>query len=88
MPSRASKPKSKPADRDFTAVARRVVEQAIGERLDGSPLPEPLQDTRNPAAVALSKLGAAKGGKARAENLSARKRREIAKKAAKARWHP
>ena len=46
--------------------------------------PEP--DTRNPAAVALSKLGASKGGKARAEKLSARKRREIAKKAASARW--
>lgn len=90
MPSRASKPKSKvkPADRDFTAVAKRVVEQAIGERLDGSPLPEQAPDTRNPAAVALSKLGASKGGKARAENLSARKRKEIAKKAAKARWNP
>jgi len=88
MPSRASKSKSKPAARDFTAVARRVVEQAIGERLDGSPLPPEPPDTRNPAAVALSKLGAAKGGKVRAENLSSRKRREIAKKAAKARWHP
>ena len=86
MPSRASKLKSKPADRDFTAVARRVVEQAIGERLDGSPLPAEEPDTRNPAAVALSKLGASKGGKARAENLSARKRKEIAKNAAKARW--
>ena len=47
--------------------------------------PEP-PDTRNPAAVALSKLGAAKGGKARAAKLSARKRRMIAKKAALARW--
>lgn len=68
------------------AVARRVVEEAIGEKLNGSPLPEPEADTRNPAAVALSKLGAAKGGKARAKNLSAAKRKEIAKKAAKARW--
>jgi hypothetical protein len=84
MSSRASKSKS--PGRDFTAVARRVVEEAIGEQLDGSPLPEPEPDTRNPAAVALSKLGAAKGGKARAKNLSAVKRKEIAKKAAKARW--
>jgi hypothetical protein len=85
MPSRrASKGKSK--GRDFAAVARRVVEEAIGEHLDGSPLPEPVPDTRNPAAVALSKLGASKGGKARAKNLSAAKRKEIAKKAAKARW--
>jgi hypothetical protein len=88
MPSRASKPtsKAKPADRDFTAVARRVVEQAIGERLDGSPLPSAQPDTRNPAAVALSKLGASKGGKARANALSPSKRKAIAKKAAAARW--
>jgi len=85
MPSRASK--RKPDGRDFAAVARRVVEQAIGERLDGSPLPKPEPDTRNPAAVALSKLGASKGGKARAESLSKAKRIEIAKRAAKARWN-
>lgn len=44
------------------------------------------QDTRNPAAVALGRLGGLKGGKARAEALSPKKRSEIAKKAAKARW--
>jgi len=43
-------------------------------------------DTRNPAAVALSKLGASKGGRIRAQNLSAKKRKQIAKKAADARW--
>jgi hypothetical protein len=41
---------------------------------------------KNPAAVALGKLGGAKGGRARAEKLSARKRKAIAKKAAAARW--
>ena len=41
---------------------------------------------KNPAAVALGKLGGAKGGHARAAKLSARKRKEIAKKAAKIRW--
>jgi hypothetical protein len=41
---------------------------------------------KNPAAVALGKLGGLKGGKARAEKLSARKRAEIARKAAVARW--
>ena len=41
---------------------------------------------KNPAAVALGRLGGLKGGKARAEKLSAKKRSEIAKKAAKARW--
>lgn len=41
---------------------------------------------KNPAAVALGRLGGLKGGKARAEKLSAKKRQEIAKKAAQARW--
>jgi hypothetical protein len=73
-------------DHDFATVARQVVEQAIGERLDGSPLPEP-HAGKNPHAVALGKLGGQKGGTARAKALSARRRREIAKKAASARWN-
>jgi len=48
---------------------------------------KPPEREKNPAAVALGKLGASKGGKARAEKLSAKKRKEIAKKAAEARWH-
>jgi hypothetical protein len=42
---------------------------------------------KNPAAVALGRLGGLKGGKARASTLSAKKRSEIAKKAAAARWY-
>jgi len=42
--------------------------------------------SKNPHAQALSKLGAAKGGKARAKALTAKKRSQIARKAAKARW--
>jgi hypothetical protein len=42
---------------------------------------------KNPAAVALSKLGASKGGKARAAKLSAKERSAIAKLAAQARWN-
>jgi len=41
---------------------------------------------KNPAAVALGRLGGLKGGVARAEKLSAKKRSLIASKAAKARW--
>jgi hypothetical protein len=41
---------------------------------------------KNPAAVALSKLGASKGGEARAAKLSAKRRVEIARKAIAARW--
>jgi hypothetical protein len=83
MPSRASKPKR---PRDPNLLARSVVEDLIGEKMDGSPLPEAPKDIRNPAAVALSKLGASKGGLARAASLSDRKRKAIAKKAAAARW--
>jgi len=66
-------------------VARRVVEQAIGEKMDGSPLEDP-NAGKNPAAVALGRPGGMKGGKARAEKLSPKKRRAIARKAARARW--
>jgi len=79
MPARSSK------DHDFVTVARRVVEQAIGEHLDGTPLEDP-DAGKNPHAVALGRLGGQKGGTARAKRLSRRKRVEIAKKAAKARW--
>ena len=45
-----------------------------------------VQPEKNPAAVALGRLGGLKGGKARAAKLSKKKRSDIAKKAAKARW--
>lgn len=44
------------------------------------------EDKKNPHAVILGRLGGLKGGKARAKKLSAERRREIARKAAKARW--
>ena len=89
MPKRSSKAKAKPkregTPHDFTVVARRVVEQAIGEKLSGEPLDDP-DEGKNPAAVALGKLGGAKGGKARAKALSPATRKAIAKKAASVRW--
>jgi hypothetical protein len=42
---------------------------------------------KNPAAVALGKLGGLKGGNARAKVLSPKRRSEIARKAANVRWH-
>jgi hypothetical protein len=89
MPRRSSiaskEPKKRGTDHDFATVARRVVERAIGERLDGSPLPD--KDAgKNPHAVALGRLGGQKGGKARADKLSPAKRKAIAKKAAMTRW--
>jgi hypothetical protein len=44
------------------------------------------ESKKNPAAVELGRLGGLKGGKARAESLTAKKRSEIAKKAANKRW--
>jgi len=90
VPSRSSKLKQTTTRRegkshDFATIARMVVEQAIGEKLDGSPLDDP-DAGKNPAAVALGKLGGAKGGAARAKALSKSKRIEIARKAAAKRW--
>ena len=61
---------------DINILAASIVKEATGE-----PLTE-----KNPAAVALGRLGGLKGGKARAEKLSAKKRKAIAVKAAKTRW--
>jgi hypothetical protein len=79
MPTRASKPKR---PRDTNQLAWQIVQEATGQ-ITETPLPP---DKRNPAAVALSDLGAAKGGRARAAKLSVRRRKAIAKKAARARW--
>jgi hypothetical protein len=78
-------PKRSSTDRDFAVNAFRVVEQAIGEHMDGTPLEDP-DAGKNPAAVALGKLGGAKGGRARAAKLSPERRKAIAKKAAVTRW--
>lgn len=45
-----------------------------------------MTEEKNPAAVALGKLGGRKGGKARAKNMTPEERSEAARKAAKARW--
>ena len=79
MATRSSK------DHDFTTVARRVVEKAIGEKLDGSPLDDP-NAGKNPRAVARGKLGGRIGGPARAAMLTPSQRKGIAAKAARARW--
>jgi hypothetical protein len=72
-------PKGQKRPADVIRNAVLVMRIATGEA-------EETPDERNPAAVALSRLGASKGGRARAKRLSPEKRREIAKRAAKARW--
>ena len=69
--------------RDANERAFYTMQVATGQ-IQPDPVPAPRP--KNPAAVALGKLGASKGGKARAEKLSPKKRREIAKKAAMSRW--
>ncbi len=70
----------KKAPKDINQLAKFIVDLATGENE-----PEP-EDNKNPAAVALGRLGGLKGGKARADSLAPEKRKEIAKKAAEKRW--
>ncbi len=60
--------------------------EATGQLEREKERPPAAPDTRNQAAVALSKLGASKGGHARAASLSPSRRSAIAKKAVSARW--
>ena len=46
----------------------------------------PKKKRKNPAAVALGRLGGLKGGAARAQVLSETERSDIARRAAQARW--
>jgi hypothetical protein len=73
-------------DRDFFVNARRIVEQAIGEKMDGSPLETPAPDLRSPQAVARGRKGGIVGGKARAKKLTDSQKTAIARKGAIARW--
>jgi hypothetical protein len=66
---------------DTNKRAKSIVDIATGESQEPTP-----QDQVKAAAAALGRLGGLKGGKARAKSLSAKKRSEIAKKAAAARW--
>jgi hypothetical protein len=69
--------------RDANQLAKFIVDAVTGE----ADLPESQPDGKNPAAVALGKLGGLKGGKARASKLSKSRRKAIAQKAAAARWN-
>ncbi len=79
--------------RDTNARAAAIVALSTGQALpkltDAPESPAPVAEIgkeKNPAAVALGRLGGMKGGNARAKALSKRKRMEIAKLAAAARW--
>lgn len=64
---------------DINQLAKFIVDQATGAI-------EPGPDGKNPAAQALGRLGGLKGGPARRDALSEKRRIAIAKKAAAKRW--
>lgn len=65
---------------DASQLAKYIVDLATGE------IEEEYPPAKNPAAVALGKLGGSKGGKIRAAKLSPERRSEIARQAANTRW--
>jgi hypothetical protein len=76
MPERSRK---RPTD------LNRLASEIVDEATEGSKVRRD-EHNKNPAAVELGRLGGQKGGKARARKLSKKRRSEIAKKAARARW--
>ncbi|HLA96368.1 MAG TPA: hypothetical protein VK612_11660 [Pyrinomonadaceae bacterium] len=77
MPKRSSK--------DENQLAKGLIDEIIAET-ESQDTTELARPEKNPAAVALGRLGGLKGGKARASSLTSKRRSEIAKKAADSRW--
>ena len=83
-PPKKKAPARKKNPRDPNQLAAAIVAAATGDAPEAE---EPAEgDTRNQAAVELGRMGGKKGGPARAAKLSKKRRSEIAKKAAAARW--
>ena len=78
MPDRSRK-----RPRDINQLAATIVAIATGEITDAH---EPDTTGKNPAAVALGRLGGIRGGKARSEALTPQQRSSIARRAAQARY--
>jgi hypothetical protein len=76
MPKRSSK---KPEPEDTNQIAARVIATVTGAV-------ETTKETISRVAAELGRRGGLKGGRARAQKLSPRKRTAIARKAAAARW--
>ena len=70
--------------RDPAQLAKLMIDIASGKVEDREP--EPSSEGKDAAAVSLGRRGGLKGGKARAASMSPKRRAEIARKAAKARW--
>ena len=74
--------KKKP--RDLNLMAKSIIDEATNETQSSEDQTQ--YQGKNPAAVELGRLGGLKGGRARAEKLSAKRRKDIAIKAARSRW--
>jgi hypothetical protein len=85
MPKRSRKMPSDPNQLAHAIVNLATSDRDHPEATREALAPEP-EPEKNPAAVALGRLGGAKGGPARAKALSRKRRAEIAKKAAMTRW--
>lgn len=73
-------PKGEKRPRDPNQLGKLIVDISVGEVEDRAPTPE--DEGKDPAAVAMGR----KGGAARAKNMTAARRAEIAKAAAQKRW--
>jgi hypothetical protein len=73
--------RSRKRPRDPNQLAKLIVDIATGEVED-----TPVDDGKDPAAVALGRKGGLKGGKARAERMTSEERSASARRAARARW--
>lgn len=78
MNENACTPNKSKRPRDINQLAAQIVAEAVG---DAEPY-EPEDKSKNQG----TRLGGLKGGKARAEKLTPEQRKEIAQKAARARW--
>jgi hypothetical protein len=72
--------------KDEIGFAKSILDEII-EETENESTTELARPEKNPAAVALGRLGGQKGGKARAAKLTPERRKEIAEKAAKSRWN-
>jgi hypothetical protein len=76
---------------DINVTAHQILQALTGEPASSTSVqrePAKKKDlpANNPAAVALGRLGGLKGGRARADSLTPKQRKAIAKKAAESRW--
>lgn len=76
--------KKKKPSTDVNVTAFQILQAATGE--ESPTTKKPVEPEKNPAAVALGRLGGLKGGKARADSLTPAQRKAIAAKAARKRW--